>query len=120
MSINTLILKLLEDQSIITSLTLLVSSLCSFGVFALNRKREQLIEVTKGAKRSSLRSEYLQIYNSTEFSLEEKWEMTRPLVKEYFHKLNGNHYIHGLDKKLSKKLNDEKKRALGSQEPSGN
>lgn len=120
MSINNLILKLLEDQSIITSLTLLVSSLCSFGVFALNRKREQLIEVTKGAKRSSLRSEYLQIYNSTEFSLEEKWEMTRPLVNEYFHKLNGNHYIHGLDKKLSNRLNDENKRALGSQEPSGN
>lgn len=120
MVVDKVILKLVEDQSVVTSLTLLVTTLCSFGVFFLNRKREQLLEITRGAKRSSLRSEYLQIYNSTEFSLEEKWEMTRPIVKEYFDVLQGNHYIHGLDKKLSKKLNDENKRALGSQEISGN
>ena len=120
MVVDKVILKLVEDQSVVTSLTLLVTTLCSFGVFLLNRKREQLLEVTRGAKRSSLRSEYLQIYNSTEFSSEEKWKMTRPLVDEYFHKLNGNHYIHGLDKKLLDKLNEENKRALGNQELSVN
>lgn len=97
---NSLVLKLLEDQSVVTALTLLITTACSYGVFILNRKREQLIDITKGAKRSSLRSEYLQIYNSHDFTVQEKWEMTRPLVKEYFDNLQGNHYIHGLDKKL--------------------
>lgn len=97
---NSLVLKLLEDQSVVTALTLLITTACSYGVFILNRKREQLIDITKGAKRSSLRSEYLQIYNSHDFTVQDKWEMTRPLVKEYFDNLQGNHYIHGLDKKL--------------------
>lgn len=97
---NSLVLKLLEDQSVVTALTLLITTACSYGVFILNRKREQLIDITKGAKRSSLRSEYLQIYNSHDFTVQEKWEMTRPLVTEYFDNLQGNHYIHGLDKKL--------------------
>lgn len=97
---NNLVLKLLEDQSVVTALTLLITTACSYGVFILNRKREQLIDITKGAKRSSLRSEYLQIYNSHDFTVQEKWEMTRPLVTEYFDNLQGNHYIHGLDKKL--------------------
>ena len=108
---NSLVLKLLEDQSVVTALTLLITTACSYGVFILNRKREQLIDITKGAKRSSLRSEYLQIYNSHDFTVQEKWEMTRPLVKEYFDNLQGNHYIHGLDKKLEelyqKELNND-------------
>lgn len=107
---NTLILKLLEDQSIVTAVTLLITTACSYGVFLLNRKREQLLELTKGAKRSSLRSEYLQIYNSHEFSVKEKWEMTRPLVDEYLNKLQGNHYIHGLDSKLEELLNEDNKK----------
>ena len=73
----------------------------------LNNKREQLLDMTKGTKRSSIRTEYLQIYNSTEFTEKEKWEMTRPIVKEYFDELQGNHYIHGLDKKLEEKLIEE-------------
>ena len=104
---NNLIVKLLEDQSVVTALTLLITTACSYGVFILNRKREQLIDITKGAKRSSLRSEYLQIYNSHDFTVQEKWEMTRPLVKEYFDNLQGNHYIHGLDKKLETLYNKE-------------
>lgn len=105
---NSIVLKLLEDQTVVTGLTLLITTACSYGVFLLNRKREQLIEITKGAKRSSLRSEYLQIYNSTEFTAKEKWEMTRPLVKEYFDNLQGNHYIHGLDTKLEWQFSKEK------------
>ena len=105
---NSLVLKLLEDQSVVTALTLLITTACSYGVFILNRKREQLIDITKGAKRSSLRSEYLQIYNSHDFTVQEKWEMTRPLVTEYFDNLQGNHYIHGLDKKLETLYNKER------------
>lgn len=107
---NNLIVKLLENQSVVTALTLLITTACSYGVFLLNRKREQLIEITKGAKRSSLRSEYLQIYNSHDFTVVEKWTMTRPLVKEYFDNLQGNHYIHGLDIKLEELFNKESKK----------
>lgn len=101
---NDIILKLLEDQSVRSSLTLFISTLCGFGITWMNYKRGQLIELAKGTKRSSLRSEYLQIYNSKDFTNLEKWEMTRPIIEEYFGKLNGNHYIHSLDTKLEEKL----------------
>lgn len=99
--------KLLEDPVVRSSLTLLLTTLCGVGVTWLNIKRNQLVDMTEGTKRSSLRTEYLQIYNSTEFTTEEKWEMTRDIVDEYFNKLNGNHYIHSLDSKLKMKLEGE-------------
>ena len=97
---NNLIIRLLENQAVISAITLLITTACGLGVAYLTHKREQLIELSKGVKRSSLRSEYLQIYNSHDFTVTEKWEMTRPLVSEYFNTLQGNHYIHGLDEKL--------------------
>lgn len=97
---NNLIIRLLENQTVISAITLVITTACGLGVAYLNHKRDQLIELSKGAKRSSLRSEYLQIYNSHDFTVSEKWEMTRPLVSEYFNTLQGNHYIHGLDEKL--------------------
>lgn len=97
---NNLIIRLLENQTVISAITLVITTACGLGVAYLNQKRDQLIELSKGAKRSSLRSEYLQIYNSHDFTVSEKWEMTRPLVSEYFNNLQGNHYIHGLDEKL--------------------
>lgn len=104
MKVDDIILKLLEDQSLRSSITLLITTLCGFGITWMNYKRGQLVEIAKGAKRSSLRSEYLQIYNSKDFTDLEKWEMTRPIIEEYFDKLNGNHYIHSLDSKLEEKL----------------
>lgn len=104
MKIDDIILKLLEDQSIRSTITLLITTFCGFGITWLNYKRGQLVEIAKGAKRSSLRSEYLQIYNSKDFTNLEKWEMTRPIIEEYFNKLDGNHYIHSLDAKLEEKL----------------
>lgn len=109
MGIEKLILKLVEDQSILSALTLLITTACGLGVVILNNKRAQLMDMAKGTKRSSIRTEYLQIYNATEFTTKEKWEMTRPIVKEYFDVLQGNHYIHGLDKKLEEKLREENK-----------
>lgn len=107
MAIEKLILKLVEDQSVISALTLLVTTACSLGVIILNNKRTKLMDMAKGTKRSSIRAEYLQIYNAKEFTTKEKWEMTRPIMKEYFDVLQGNHYIHGLDKKLEEKLIEE-------------
>lgn len=95
-----LILKLLEDNTVMSAISMVITTACGVGVAYLTYKRNQLVELSKGAKRSSLRSEYLQIYNSKDFTVEEKWGMTRPLVDEYFNKLQGNHYIHGLDTKL--------------------
>lgn len=105
---NNLIVRLLENQTVISAITLIITTACGLGVAYLNHKRDQLIELSKGAKRSSLRSEYLQIYNSHDFTVPEKWEMTRPLVSEYFNNLQGNHYIHGLDKKLENLHKKEK------------
>lgn len=103
-----LILKLVENQTVMSAITLLITSACGLGVAYLAHKRDQLVELSKGAKRSSIRSEYLQIYNSHDFTVSEKWEMTRPLVDEYFGNLQGNHYIHGLDEKLEKLYTKEK------------
>lgn len=107
MRIIEYIVKLLEDPVVRSSLTLLLTTLCGVGVTWLNIKRNQLMDMAEGTKRSSLRSEYLQIYNSKEFTTEEKWDMTRDIVDEYFNKLNGNHYIHSLDSKLKMKLEGE-------------
>lgn len=106
---DRLILRIVENQTVISAITLVITTACGLGVAYLNHKRDQLIELSKGAKRSSLRSEYLQIYNSHDFTLEEKWEMTRPIVDEYFSNLQGNHYIHGLDKKLETRYTKENK-----------
>lgn len=105
---NNLIIRLLENQAVISAITLIITTACGLGVAYLNHKRDQLVELSKGAKRSSLRSEYLQIYNSHDFTVSEKWEMTRPLVSEYFNNLQGNHYIHGLDEKLEALYEKEK------------
>lgn len=107
MRIIEYVFKFLEDPTVRSSLTLLITTLCGVGVTWLNVKRNQLLDMAKGAKRSSLRSEYLLIYNSREFTTEEKWSMTRNIVDEYFNNLNGNHYIHSLDNKLKTKLEGE-------------
>lgn len=104
---DKLIVKLLEDQTVMSAVSLLMTTAIGVGVAWLNHKRTQLIELSKGAKRSSIRSEYLNIYNSTEFTWKEKWDMTEPLVKQYFGELEGNHYIHGLNEKMRKHMEDE-------------
>jgi hypothetical protein len=104
---DKLIVRLLEDQTVMSAISLLMTTAIGVGVAWLNHKRTQLIELSKGAKRSSIRSEYLNIYNSTEFTWKEKWDMTEPLVKQYFGELEGNHYIHGLNEKMRKHMEDE-------------
>lgn len=62
-------------------------------------KFAQNYEMLKSTKRSSLRSEYLQIYNSTVLTYKQKYDITRDLIETY-ENLEGNHYIHELDSKL--------------------
>ena len=58
-------------------------------------------------KRSSLRTEYLGIYNSNYFTDEQKYGLTRDIIRSY-KKLNGNHYIETLDKELEERVNADK------------
>ena len=58
-------------------------------------------------KRSSLRTEYLGIYNSNYFTDEQKYGLTRDIIRSY-NKLNGNHYIETLDKELEERVNADK------------
>ena len=58
-------------------------------------------------KRSSLRTEYLGIYNSSSFTDEQKYGLTRDIIKSY-KKLNGNHYIETLDKELEERVYADK------------
>lgn len=53
-------------------------------------------------KLSSLRGEYLSIFNSKEFSIDEKYRMTREIYQDY-KQLSGNHYMDELDMKLVSK-----------------
>lgn len=72
----------------------------------IEQRQKKMQDEARGNKRSSLRGEYLQIYLSNQFSTREKYEMTRPIIEEYT-ALNGNHYIHGLEKKMAEKLIEE-------------
>ena len=54
-------------------------------------------------KRSALRNEYLGIYNSSSFTDEQKYGLTRDIIRSY-KELNGNHYIETLDKELEERI----------------
>jgi hypothetical protein len=56
-------------------------------------------EAQKSQKRSTLRCEYLSVYNSQFLSIEEKYNFTRSIYVDY-KRLEGNHYIDELDDKL--------------------
>ena len=58
-------------------------------------------------KRGALRTEYLGIYNSSSFTDEQKYGLTRDIIKAY-KKLNGNHYIETLDKELEERVYADK------------
>lgn len=62
-------------------------------------------------KRSALRNEYLGIYNSSSFTDEQKYGLTRDIKRSY-KKLNGNHYIETLDKELEERVNANQQQNL--------
>lgn len=97
---------ILMSNTVQLALSALIVALCYYlksKIDKLKQKDElefaENYEMLKSTKRSSLRSEYLQIYNSTEFTNKQKYEMTRDLVETYTN-LGGNHYIHELDSNL--------------------
>ena len=55
---DRLIVRLLENQAVMSAITLLITTACGLGVAYLAQKREQLIELSKGVKRSSIPVSY--------------------------------------------------------------
>ena len=105
------------DEKVLTGLSLFIIALLSLLTRSINlyiekvkKEKEEDAERQRriadeqndklnSIKRSMLRSEYLAIYNSQEFTYNEKYIMTRHLIAEY-QRLRGNTYIKELDARL--------------------
>lgn len=112
--LNNLIGELLRSQVVVSSVTAVVLGVTSYLTVRLNNMSKQIeldqqaqTDMAESIKRSNLRSEYLAIYNSPTFTLEQKYGMTREIMKEY-ERLNGNHYLHSLDEALKEKIDKER------------
>lgn len=108
--LDHLIDELLRSQAVVTafiSLTLVIVGYITRKLNVMSKKLEldQQAQTTiaESSKRSALRNEYLSIYNSPMFTLEQKYGMTREIIRDY-ERLNGNHYLHALDKAMADKL----------------
>lgn len=112
--LNHLIGELLRSQVVVSSVTAVVLGVTSYLTVRLNNMSKQIeldqqaqTDMAESIKRSNLRNEYLAIYNSPTFTVEQKYGMTREIMKEY-ERLNGNHYLHSLDEALKEKLDKER------------
>ena len=112
--LNRLIGELLRSQVVVSSVTAVVLGVTSYLTVRLNNMSKQIeldqqaqTDMAESIKRSNLRNEYLDIYNSPTFTVEQKYGMTREIMKEY-ERLNGNHYLHSLDEALKEKLDKER------------
>lgn len=112
--LNRLIGELLRSQVVVSSVTAVVLGVTSYLTVRLNNMSKQIeldqqaqTDMAESTKRSALRNEYLAIYNSPTFTEEQKYGMTREIMKEY-ERLNGNHYLHSLDESLKEKLDKER------------
>ena len=102
------ILQLLTNTAVLTALLSLLTA--GIGYIATRVKminndirfnRKYNTEIQHSQKRSWLRCEYLNIYNSPYMTIEEKYDFTRLVYRDYKN-INGNHYIDELDQKLTK------------------
>lgn len=105
--------RILHNDQFISSLVTLLIACVGYLSMKVNKLRldteanaEARTLQLKSLKRSALRNEYLGIYNSSEFTYEQKYGMTRDIVKSY-RKLEGNHYISSLDEQLKEKAENE-------------
>lgn len=112
---NRLIENILLNDQVVSSLVTLLLACVGYLVVKVNKLKAdteadaqtRTIQI-ESLKRSALRNEYLSIYNSTEFTYEQKYGLTRDIVENY-KKLKGNHYISTLDKELKEKIKSEVK-----------
>ena len=78
--------------------TYIATKLKTFGG-SLKKSREENYSLQCSIKRSSLRCEYLEVYNSENLTIKEKYDFTRTIYNDY-KRLGGNHYIDELDAKI--------------------
>jgi hypothetical protein len=100
---------ILKEQAFMTALTTLLIVLVGYLTSKVNFLKslaDERTESLKSIKRGSLRNEYIQIYNSKDFTYYQKYGLTRDIVKNY-KKLNGNHYISELDAQLKEDMENE-------------
>ncbi len=102
------VLQFLTNTTVLTTLLSLLTAGIGYTVTRVRRinndihfNRNYNIELQQSQKRSWLRCEYLNIYNSPYMSIEEKYNFTRLVYRDYKN-INGNHYIDELDQKLTK------------------
>ena len=118
MNYRELVSKILFSEQMITLYSTFMIALVGYVISQLSKLKkdnEFLIseQDTKlnSIKRSALRSEYLGIYNSSVFTDEQKYGLTRDIIKSY-KKLNGNHYIETLDKELEERVYENQQQNL--------
>ena len=106
--------KILFNEQMITLYSTAMVALMGYVIsqlVKLKKENETLISEQdlklNSIKRSALRTEYLGIYNSSSFTDEQKYGLTRDIIRDY-KKLNGNHYIETLDKELEERVNADK------------
>lgn len=102
--------KILFSEQMITLYSTFMITLVGYVISQLSKlKKENEFLISEqdtklnSIKRSALRSEYLGIYNSPMFTDEQKYGLTRDIIKSY-KKLNGNHYIETLNKELKERV----------------
>ena len=102
------VLQFLTNTTVLTTLLSLLTAGIGYIVTRVKRinndihfNRDYNIELQQSQKRSWLRCEYLNIYNSPYMTIEEKYDFTRLVYRDYKN-INGNHYIDELDQKLTK------------------
>lgn len=114
--------KLLHDPRLTDAISSVLLGMVTVFGYVIKKKIEELKiqneknhsernESIDSLKRSSLRNEYMNFYNSIEFTYREKYEKTREIIAEY-KRLNGNHYISALDELLLKKAIQEDEEAI--------
>ena len=102
------VLQFLTNTTVLATLLSLLTAGIGYTVTRVKRINNDIrfnhkynIELQNSQKRSWLRCEYLNIYNSPYLSIEEKYDFTRLVYRDYKN-INGNHYIDELDQKLTK------------------
>lgn len=100
------ILQFLTNAPVLTTLLSLVTAGIGYIIARVKTINEDIrfnrkynTELQRSQKRTGLRCEYLNIYNSPYLTIEEKYNFTRIIYRDYKN-INGNHYIDELDQKL--------------------
>ena len=118
MTPHVLLQKILLSEQMVTLYSTAMVALMGYVISQLSKlKKENELLISEqdtklnSIKRSALRNEYLGIYNSSSFTDEQKYGLTRDIIRSY-KKLNGNHYIETLDKELEERVNANQQQNL--------